>query len=263
MDSDVRVPTEVKLDNKIFGAKVFPVKVAAAEVIVISRVPLKLTPLICLVFASCVAELAFPVSVDPTKIVARTSLNELKPEVAVTFPVSSPTNDAVINPAENPPLLFLATIFPIVFEGVASTDHVVAVVPSKLFPTMYEPLVNAFVVLDLIVIFDVPSNGILLINLEVDNLSAVTALPVILPLIFATLDKLIPGIILLLIPAIDEFGLIVNVSEEHIAIGISLVSIIITGLEFPKLSLTDTDLARVVPNPATASGPTNAHSVPV
>ena len=132
---------------------VLPVSVSAAAGTVISLVPLKFTPLICLGVANCVAELALPVSVAPTNVLACTTLNVLVPELAVTLPVTLPTKFAEIVPAENPPSEFLATNLPTTFEGVASTLHVVSKLPSKSEPKMYVPLTNLFVVEDLIVTF--------------------------------------------------------------------------------------------------------------
>ena len=111
-----------------------PVSVSAATVTVMSLVPLKFTPLICLGVANCVAELALPVSVAPINVLACTTLNVLVPDSAVTLPMTFPMRFAEIVPAENPPSEFLATILPIVFEDVASTLHVISVLPSKSDP---------------------------------------------------------------------------------------------------------------------------------
>jgi hypothetical protein len=69
----------------------------------------------------------------------------------------------------------------------------------------------------------------LLINLAVDNLSALAALPVTSPLSFAVADKLIPVIKLLLKPVIELEGLIVKLLDVHIAITMSSASNNITG----------------------------------
>jgi hypothetical protein len=111
--NEFNVPTDTKLDCVTVEFSVLPVSVAAAEVTVISLVPLKFTSLIFLSVASRVAELALPVSVAPTKTVASTVSKLLVPEVAVTLPVTFPTRSAVITPAANPPELFLATTLPI------------------------------------------------------------------------------------------------------------------------------------------------------
>ena len=97
--------------------------------------------------------MAFPVNVAPTNVVASIILNLLVPVVDTTLPVKFPTKVAAIVPALKPPSLFLATTFPIMFDDVASTDHVAETLPSKSFPEMYVPFNNLFVVADLIVIF--------------------------------------------------------------------------------------------------------------
>ena len=67
---------------------------------------------------------------------ASTTSNLDVPELAVTLPVTLPARSAVINPALKPPLEFLATIFPITFDDVASTDHSVVALPSKSLPAI-------------------------------------------------------------------------------------------------------------------------------
>ena len=111
--NEFSVPRDTKLDCVTVEFSVLPVRVAAAAGTVIFVVPSKITPLICLGVANCVAELALPVKVAPTKTVATTVSKLLVPEAAVTLPVTLPTRSAVIVPAANPPELFLATTLPI------------------------------------------------------------------------------------------------------------------------------------------------------
>ena len=74
----VNVPTDVNEELTTVELRVVPVKVPAADVIVIGAVPSKLTPLIARGVAREVAVDALPV-VDP--------------DVPVTFPVTLPVND--------------------------------------------------------------------------------------------------------------------------------------------------------------------------
>ena len=57
------------------------------------------------------------------------------PVVPVTLPVTLPTRSEVIEVAANPPALLRATTLPITALGVASTDQVKSVDPSKFIPT--------------------------------------------------------------------------------------------------------------------------------
>ena len=114
--------------------KVVPVRVVAAAVTVILLVPSKFIPLMVLAVANRVAVDALPDKVAPINWVACTVLNTLVPLLAVTLPVILPTRSAVITPAENPPWEFLATTFPMLLEGVASTFHVISELPSKSEP---------------------------------------------------------------------------------------------------------------------------------
>ena len=85
----------------------------------------------------------------------------------------------------------------------------------------------------------------------------------ILPLILAVSDKFIPACKTLLNPATELLGLITNDEAVQIANTVPLVYKKITGLGSPAVLSNDPALALVEPNPSTASGPINLHSVPV
>ena len=125
------------------------------------------------------------------------------------------------------------------------------------------PFFNILVVLAEILILVVALNGTPLINLAVSSCVAVPALPVTLPLILAVADKLIPACKALLKPVTELLVLIVNAAAVQIANTTPSVSKKITGRGSPTVSSKDPALALVDPNPSTASGPMNLHSVPV
>ena len=102
-----------------------------------------------------------------------------------------------------------------------------------------------------------------LIVLAVLSLSALPALPVMSPLTFAVVERLIPATRLFSIPATVLEGLIVNACAVQIAKAVPLVSRIITGLGSPTESSKEVALALVTPNPATASGPIKVQAEPV
>lgn len=110
------------------------VSVLALAVTVISARPLNGTPFMLREVLNFVALFALPVSVAPINVFASIISNLEVPEFAVTLPVTSPARSAVINPALNPPALFLTTTFPIELDDVASTFHVTFALPSKSFP---------------------------------------------------------------------------------------------------------------------------------
>ena len=151
-DRLTKVPTLVNEELTTLAAKVLAVNVSAAAGTVTSPRPVNVTPFILGLFTNCLAALAVPVNVAPTKVLAWTTLKELVPVSTVTFPVTFPTKLAVIVPAANPPSEFLATTLPIMLAELASTDHVCSVLPSKSLPVRYEPFLSLFVVLALTVI---------------------------------------------------------------------------------------------------------------
>ena len=135
-DRLVSVPTVFKFEFTTVLGSAVSVSVLADAGTVTSTVPSKGTPFIFLGVLNLVAVNALPVNCCPTKVLASITLNLLVPDAAVTLPVTSPTKSAVIVPAEKSPPLSLATTVPILLFGVASTDHVVAVLPSKSLPLM-------------------------------------------------------------------------------------------------------------------------------
>jgi hypothetical protein len=91
---------------------------------------------------------------------------------------------------------------------------------------------------------------------------ALVAFPTRLPLTVLKLERVIP-VSRSKNPSTAFDDAIVNAIEEQIAITMPFTVNKITGLAVPVVSNNEVLRARVVPNPATASGPINAHPAAV
>ena len=109
---------------------------------------------------------------------------------------------------------------------------------------------------------DPPLNDTPLIVLGFSRNVALVAFPTRLPLTFLRLERVIP-VSRSKNPSTAFDTAIVNAIEEQIAITMPFTVNKITGLAVPVVSNSEVLLARVVPNPATASGPINAQPAAV